>query len=97
MPSDKYHKNGEFTPVSWDAAFTVMAEKFKDALKKRGPSGVGMLGSGQWTIWEGYAGLNLMKAGFRSPSTTLILSPDGRHMPCHLAWRQQIRIGVRFE
>ena len=26
------------------------------ALKKRGPSGVGMFGSGQWTIWEGYAG-----------------------------------------
>src|SRR5690349_24623739 len=49
----KYDKNGEFTPVTWDEAFTVMAEKWKAALKKRGPSGVGMFGSGQWTIWEG--------------------------------------------
>ena len=71
----KYDKNGEFTPVSWDEAFDVMAEKFKAALKKRGPSGVGMLGSGQWTIWEGYAGLKLMKAGFRSNN----LDPNARH------------------
>src|SRR6476646_1633288 len=71
----KYDKNGEFTPVSWDEAFDVMAEKFKAALKKRGPSGVGMLGSGQWTIWEGYAALKLMKAGFRSNN----LDPNARH------------------
>ena len=71
----KYDKNGEFTQVSWDEAFDIMAEKFKDALKKRGPSGVGMLGSGQWTIWEGYAGLKLMKAGFRSNN----LDPNARH------------------
>src|SRR5215468_12415078 len=32
----KFDKNGDFTPVSWDEAFDVMAEKFKDALKKRG-------------------------------------------------------------
>ena len=71
----KYDKNGEFTAVTWDEAFDIMAEKFKDALKKRGPSGVGMLGSGQWTIWEGYAGLKLMKAGFRSNN----LDPNARH------------------
>ena len=33
MSNGKYDKNGEFTPVSWDFAFDVMAEKFKDALK----------------------------------------------------------------
>ncbi|HYI29860.1 MAG TPA: molybdopterin-dependent oxidoreductase, partial [Bradyrhizobium sp.] len=71
----KYDKNGEFTPVSWDEAFDVMAEKFKAALKKRGPEGVGMFGSGQWTIWEGYAALKLMKAGFRSNN----LDPNARH------------------
>jgi nitrate reductase NapA len=71
----KYDKNGAFTPVSWDEAFDIMAQKFKDALKKRGPSGVGMFGSGQWTIWEGYAGLKLMKAGFRSNN----LDPNARH------------------
>jgi nitrate reductase (cytochrome) len=45
-----FDKDGDFTPVGWDEAFDVMAEKFKDALKKRGPSGVGMFGSGQWTM-----------------------------------------------
>jgi PilZ domain len=28
---------------------------------------------------------------------TLILSPDGRHMPCHIMWRKAKRIGVTFE
>ena len=28
---------------------------------------------------------------------TLILSPDGRHMPCHLVWRQEKRIGVWYD
>src|SRR5215469_10707405 len=71
----KYDKTGEFTKVTWDEAFDVMAEKFKDALKKRGPSGVGMFGSGQWTIWEGYAANKLFKAGFRSNN----LDPNARH------------------
>ncbi len=70
-----YAKDGEFTPVSWDEAFDVMAQKFKDALKKRGPSGVGMFGSGQWTIWEGYAAAKLFKAGFRSNN----IDPNARH------------------
>jgi nitrate reductase NapA len=71
----KFDKNGTFTPVSWDEAFTVMAEKFKAALKKQGPSGVGMFGSGQWTIWEGYAAAKLYKAGFRTNN----IDPNARH------------------
>src|SRR6476660_5962635 len=71
----KFDKNGEFTPVSWDEAFDIMAEKYKDALKKRGPSGVGMFGSGQWTIWEGYAASKLFKAGFRTNN----IDPNARH------------------
>ena len=71
----KYDKNGEFTPVSWDEAFDIMAEKYKAALKKRGPSGVGMFGSGQWTIWEGYAASKLFKAGFRTNN----IDPNARH------------------
>jgi nitrate reductase (cytochrome) len=73
--NDKFDKEGEFTPVSWDEAFTVMADKFKAALKKQGPSGVGMFGSGQWTIWEGYAAAKLFKAGFRSNN----IDPSARH------------------
>lgn len=71
----KYDKNGSFEPVSWDEAFDVMAEKFKDALKKRGGEGVGMFGSGQWTVWEGYAASKLYKAGFRSNN----IDPNARH------------------
>src|SRR3954463_7286876 len=55
MKNGKYDKEGEFAPVSWDKAFDIMAEKWKSALRDKGPSGVGMFGSGQWTIWEGYA------------------------------------------
>ncbi len=51
----KYDKNGEFTRVSWKEAFDLMAEKWKEALAKGGPTTVGMFGSGQWTVWEGYA------------------------------------------
>ena len=42
MKNGRYDKNGEFGEVSWDAAFDIMAEKFKAALARRGPSGVGM-------------------------------------------------------
>ncbi|MBF0333744.1 MAG: nitrate reductase catalytic subunit NapA [Alphaproteobacteria bacterium] len=70
-----YDKNGDFTPVSWDEAFDVMATKWKEALKKKGPTSVGMFGSGQWTIWEGYAAAKFMKAGLRSNN----LDPNARH------------------
>ena len=70
-----YDKEGEFTPVSWDEAFDVMAEKWKATLKEKGPDGVGMFGSGQWTVWEGYAAAKLYKAGFRSNH----IDPNARH------------------
>ena len=75
MKNGAYDKNGDFTPVSWDQAFDVMAEKFKAALKTKGPTSVGMFGSGQWTIYEGYAANKLFKAGFRSNN----IDPNARH------------------
>lgn len=86
MSNGKYDKEGEFTPVSWDKAFDVMEEKFKAALKhdkevNKGKkpeeivSTVGMFGSGQWTVWEGYAASKLYKAGFRSNN----IDPNARH------------------
>jgi len=75
MKNGKYHKEGEFTPVSWEKAFDVMEEKFKKALKEKGPTAVGMFGSGQWTVWEGYAASKLYKAGFRSNN----IDPNARH------------------
>jgi len=71
----KYAKNGEFEPVSWDEAFDVMAAQFKRVLREKGPTAVGMFGSGQWTVWEGYAAVKLMKAGFRSNN----IDPNARH------------------
>jgi nitrate reductase NapA len=71
----KYDKNGEFVPVSWDEAFDLMAAKWKETLKSDGPTGVGMFGSGQWTVYEGYAASKLWKAGFRSNN----LDPNARH------------------
>ena len=70
-----YDKNGEFTPVTWEEAFTIMAQKWKEALKKTGPTAVGMFGSGQWTIWEGYAASKFIKGGLRSNN----LDPNARH------------------
>lgn len=75
MKDGKYSKDGEFTPISWNAAFDIMAEKWKTAMKAEGPGSVAMFGSGQWTIFEGYAASKLMKAGFRSNN----LDPNARH------------------
>lgn len=71
----KYDKNGDFTPVSWTEAFDIMEAKWKETLKKRGPNGLAMFGSGQWTIWEGYAASKLYKAGFRTNN----IDPNARH------------------
>ena len=71
----QYDKNGEFVAVSWEEAFDLMAAKWKEALKSDGPGAVGMFGSGQWTIFEGYAATKLWKAGFRSNN----LDPNARH------------------
>jgi nitrate reductase NapA len=70
-----YAKDGEFEPVSWDEAFDVMAAQFKRVLKTKGPNAIGMFGSGQWTVWEGYAANKLFKAGFRSNN----IDPNARH------------------
>jgi nitrate reductase NapA len=75
MTDGVYDKEGDFEPVSWDVAFDVMADKFKKTLKEKGPTAVGMFGSGQWTVMEGYAASKLMKAGFRSNN----IDPNARH------------------
>jgi len=66
MKDGKYDKNGDFAPITWKQAFDIMEEKAKATLKAKGPNGLAMFGSGQWTVWEGYAAAKLMKAGFRT-------------------------------
>lgn len=74
MSNGKFDKNGEFTPVSWHQAFTVMSDKYKQALKK-GSNHIGMFMSGQSTIWESYASVKLFKAGLLSNN----IDPNARH------------------
>ena len=75
MKDGKFDKNGDFKPISWKQAFDIMEEKCKATLKAKGANGIAMFGSGQWTIWEGYAASKLWKAGFRSNN----LDPNARH------------------
>jgi nitrate reductase NapA len=75
MTDGKYDKNGEFAPISWKQAFDIMEEKVRATLKAKGPDGLAMFGSGQWTVWEGYAAAKLMKAGFRTNN----IDPNARH------------------
>jgi nitrate reductase NapA len=77
-----FDKEGEFEPVTWDEAFDVMASKVKQVLRDKGPTAIGMFGSGQWTIFEGYAATKLMRAGFRSNN----LDPNARHCMASAAY-----------
>lgn len=70
----EFDKKGNFKPVSWQKAFDEMTRQFKKYYSEFGPSAIAMLGSGQWTIFEGYAAVKLMKAGFRSNN----LEPNAR-------------------
>ena len=75
----KFDKNSnEWSEITWDQAFDIMAEKWKAAIDPEDPKGatkVGMFGSGQWTIWEGYTAAKFMKAGLRSNN----IAPNARH------------------
>ncbi len=75
MTDGKFDKKGKFTPVSWEQAIDIMEEKMRWAMKEKGPHGISIFGSGQYTIHEGYAAAKLMKAGFRSNN----LDPNARH------------------
>jgi nitrate reductase NapA len=87
MKNGKFHKEGDFVEVSWERAFDEMEKQFRKAYDELGPTGVGIFGSGQYTIQEGYAAMKLMKAGFRSNN----IDPNARHcMASAVAgWLQQ--------
>ena len=66
--------SGELERLSWDDALDLVASKFQDTLDRKGPEGVGVYGSGQWTIFDGYAALKWVKGGMRSNN----LDPNAR-------------------
>ncbi|MDO5046704.1 molybdopterin-dependent oxidoreductase, partial [Campylobacter sp.] len=71
----EFDKKGKFKQVSWQKAFDVMTEQFKKAYNELGPHGIGVFGSGQYTVMEGVAAVKLIKAGFRSNA----IDPNARH------------------
>ena len=50
--------NGKLTPISWERALDVVADRVE-----KDPAGFAIYGSGQWTIPEGYAAQKFMKGG----------------------------------
>jgi nitrate reductase NapA len=66
--------DGSLEQISWDAAFDLIAEKFSGTLADYGPDAVAVYGSGQWTIFDGYAALKWVKGGMRSNN----LDPNAR-------------------
>ncbi len=75
MKDGRFDKQGDFTEVSWERAFDEMERQFKRVHSELGPTGVGIMGSGQYTIPEGYAAVKLAKAGWRTNN----LDPNARH------------------
>ena len=71
----EFDKNGKFAQVSWKRAFDEMEKQFRKAYNEKGPTGIGVFGSGQYTIQEGYAAVKLIKGGFRSNN----IDPNARH------------------
>ena len=61
-----YDKNGRFEPVSWTEAFDEMEKQFRRVYAAKGPTGIAICGSGQYTIPEAYCASKMIKAGFRS-------------------------------
>ncbi len=59
-------KGDGYESISWDQAITLIAQKYQEAIDKHGRNSVGIYGSGQWTIPEGYAALKWFKGGLRS-------------------------------
>ena len=75
LKNGRFDKSGDFTEVSWERAFDEMERQFKRVHAELGPTGVGIMGSGQYTIPEGYAAVKLAKAGWRTNN----LDPNARH------------------
>lgn len=71
----EFDKKGKFRPVSWKRAFDEMEKQFKKTYNELGPTGIGVFGSGQYTVQEGYAAVKLIKGGFRSNN----IDPNARH------------------
>ncbi len=64
----------KFVEISWDQALDRVASEMQKVIKEQGPQAIGMFGSGQWTVHEGYVAAKFMKAGVGSNS----IDPNAR-------------------
>lgn len=62
----RFDKTGRFEAVTWDEALDEMARQLMKAYRAKGPDGVAIIGSGQYTIPEAYTASKFMKGGLRS-------------------------------
>jgi len=62
----KRRPDGSYERISWDDALDLIASKYKEALEEHGPESVSIYGSGQWSVFDGYAALKWIKGGMRS-------------------------------
>ncbi len=58
--------SGKLTQISWDEALDLIASKFQESLEAGGPESVAVYGSGQWTVFDGYAANKWVKGGMSS-------------------------------
>ena len=66
FPMKRKADGSGFEKISWDEALDLIAEKFQSSLDEHGPESVAMYGSGQWTVFDGYAALKWVKGGMKS-------------------------------
>lgn len=66
--------DGSLKRIGWDEALNLIAAKYKETLEKDGPDAVAVYGSGQWTVFDGYAALKWVKGGMKSNQ----LDPNAR-------------------
>ena len=57
---------GSWQQISWDEALDLVAARYREALEQHGPEAVAIYGSGQWTVFDGYAASKWFRAGMRS-------------------------------
>lgn len=66
--------DGSYERISWDEALDLIAKKYGETIATFGPEAVGMYGSGQWTVFDGYAATKWLRAGLGSNN----LEPNAR-------------------
>lgn len=66
--------DGTLTTITWNEALDRIAAAYSEALAQHGPESVAVYGSGQWTVFDGYAALKWVKGGMKSNN----LDPNAR-------------------